>query len=342
MIKSVYIDSPFSLESGKQIEELQIAYHTFGKLNADKDNVIWVCHALTASSNLEEWWPGLFGAGNVFDTDKFYIICANNLGSPYGTTSAEHFDPKTKKRYGMDFPEFSIRDSAKLLILLMEQLDISNIYLLMGGSCGGNIALEFAFLQQEKIRNLALLCSSAKEQPWTIGIHHAQRMILEADPNFTSNASQASPHALATSRAVALPFYRTSKSINSRQNELDNNKPIYKVESYLNYQGSKFAKRFDSQCYYQLLKALDTHHIGKDRGSIEQALTKVKARTICIGIDSDLFIPCEEQVFLSKHIPNATLAVIKSAFGHDGFLIEVEQIKKIISEWMMELPQTLE
>lgn len=321
----------FLLESGASLPDLKIRYSTYGTLNEQKDNVIWVCHALTANHEIHDWWAKLYGPKNIFDPEKYFIVCANNLGSPYGTTSPDHENPVTKERYGMSFPEFTLRDTAKAIVLLMDHLKIQSVHLLIGGSCGGNIALEIAFDQKERIKNLALLCSSAQEKPWTIAIHQSQRIALEGDPDFKNNKPNSGLDGLKSARAFALPFYRTSLSMNSRQEENDLSKTSdFRASSYVTYQGNKFTTRFDAHCYYKLLNALDTHNIGRDQNSVEDALNKIIANTLVIGIDSDLFIPVAEQHFLTKHIPNAKYAEIKSMFGHDAFLIETEQIRQIL------------
>ncbi|MFT5264406.1 MAG: homoserine O-acetyltransferase [Polaribacter sp.] len=321
----------FSLENGGQIAEPVIAYHTYGTLNESRDNVIYICHALTANSDAEDWWHGLFGKGDIFDWDKYFIICANNLGSPYGSSSPKQIDPNSGEKYGMDFPFFTLRDTAKLHIKLLEYLKISSIKLLIGGSGGGNICQELAYLWNDQVKNMALLCCSAKETPWVIGIHESQRIVLRTDPTLGKKMKDAGAAGLKACRAAALPFYRTHASFKVRQHEHDLNKMSdFRASSYINYQGDKFVKRFDPHCYYHLLNALDTHNMGRGRKGIEKALSEIKANTIVIGFDSDLLIPKVEQQFISRHIPNATYVEIKTLFGHDGFLIETDDISRSI------------
>jgi homoserine O-acetyltransferase len=327
------LDKPFELESGLELPELKISYHTYGKLNDQKDNVIWVCHALTASSAVHDWWAGLFGPGNVFDPEKYFIVCANNLGSPYGSSSPEQINPESGERYGMTFPDFTLKDTANVNLVLMRHLKIENLHLLIGGSCGGNIAMEMAVRLGTRIKNLSLLCCAARETPWTIAIHQCQRIALESDADFYINKSRTALNGLKSARAFALPFYRTSQSINSRQKEEDQNKMSdYKSASYITYQGEKFIKRFDAHCYYKLLNALDNHNLGRGHENIPLALQKIKCNTLVFGIDSDLFIPVEEQQFLAMHIPNARYLEIKSIYGHDAFLIETAQIRELMSK----------
>ncbi len=321
----------FELEAGGVIEKPVIAYNTYGTLNKNKDNVIFICHALTANSDAEDWWFGLFGKGDIFDWDKYFIICANNLGSPYGTSSAKHINPADQEIYGLDFPFFTIRDTAKLHLKLLQHFGIEKIKLLIGGSCGGNIAQEIAFTMKNNIENLVLLCCSSRETPWAIAIHQAQRLVLEADETLKEKTETAGSKALKACRATALPYYRTQKSFNIRQKEIEldiyNN---FRASSYMNYQGDKFVKRFNAHCYYTMLYALDSHNIGRNRESIEQALAQITANTVVIGFESDILIPVKEQQFLAKHIPDTKYVEIKSIYGHDAFLIEHEHIRKAI------------
>lgn len=328
-----HLEEPFELENGGLLEQPVIAYHTYGTLNKNRDNVIFICHALTANSDADDWWHGLFGKGDIFDWDKYFIICANNLGSPYGTTSPKHKDPATGEIYGMDFPFFTLRDTARLHIKILEHFDISSVHLLIGGSGGGNICQEIAFSWKDRIQNMVLLCCSAMETPWVIAIHESQRIALEADTTLYHKTDGAGQAGLKACRGLALPFYRTHISFKLRQKEIDLDKVSdFRASSYIHYQGDKFVKRFDAHCYYKLLTALDTHNMGRGRGSIEQALSTITANTVVIGFDSDILMPKIEQQFLAKHIPNAVYAEIKSLFGHDAFLIEIDDIRKNIRE----------
>lgn len=332
-MKNYQYGHTFELELGGKLEQLTLNYQTYGTLNETRDNVIWVCHALTANAALDTWWSGLFGVDNVFDPERYFIICVNNLGSPYGTTSPNSLDPKSGERYGMNFPDFTLRDTARSIILLMDHLKLASIHLLVGGSCGGNIALEISILKKAFIKNLILLCCAVQESPWSIAIHHAQRIALEADPDFYNNHPNPAKKGIKAARAFALPLYRTPHSMNQRQQEESHDKVTdFKAASYINYQGDKFANRFDAHCYYKLLCALDTHNVARDRGSMKQALSKVGANTLVIGIDSDIFIPVDEQQKLVELIPNAQYAEIKSIYGHDAFLIETDQIQSIIND----------
>lgn len=329
----------FDLELGGSLPELTIGYHTFGKLNAERSNVIWVCHALTANSNVSDWWKGLYGVGNVFDPEKYFIICANILGSCYGSTCARSISPVTGKAYGMNFPLVSIRDMARAHDLLRKHLKIESIDLCIGGSCGGHQVLEFAFLHssvgadKKLIKNIALLVCAARESAWAIGTHEAQRLAIEADPTWTEDNDLGGKNGLRAARGAALLTYRTHRSYNERQTDESDKTENLKASSYVRYQGHKLERRFFAQAYYFLTKSLDTHHIGRGRGTIEKALKELEMPALIISVDSDLLIPPSQQIVLAEHLPNSRFQLINSDYGHDGFLIEFEKIKNAIFGW---------
>ena len=326
-------DKTVTLESGATLPEVTIAYHTFGKLNAAKNNVIWVCHALTANSNVADWWEGLYGPGNVFDPEKYFIVCANVLGSCYGSTCPRSISPKTGTAYGVDFPFFTIRDWVKCHDLLQQHLGVGEIALCIGGSCGGHQVMEFAFLQKEKIKSIALLVTSAKETAWAISTHEAQRLAIQADPTWQTDAEDAGKNGLKAARGMALLTYRTFRSYKDWQTDHEEKLDDFRAASYIRYQGQKLERRFSAQCYWHMVKALDTHDIGRGRGGAAAALQQLPMPALVIAVNSDLLIPPEEQRFLNAHLPKSTYREIESEFGHDGFLVETEKIKRAILEW---------
>lgn len=332
-LKFFHHQEKFELEAGGSLQELAIGYHTFGKLNEAKNNVIWICHALTANSDVSDWWSGLFGVGNVFDPEKYFIVCANILGSCYGSTCPRSIAPSTGKPYGMEFPKISLRDMAKAHELLRKHLQIEKIELCIGGSCGGHQVLEFAFLQKENINNIALLVCGARESAWAISTHEAQRLAIEADHTWKENHETAGKKGLRAARGMGLLTYRTFQSYIERQTDGDDKMDNFKAASYISYQGQKLEKRFHAQCYWYLTKALDTFNMGRDRGGIACALSELKMPALVISVDSDLLIPPSQQNELAAHLPNSTLRLIESDFGHDGFLIEFEKIQAAIFDW---------
>lgn len=327
----LHLQQPFTLESGAVLPEITVAYQTFGMLNTPKNNVIWVVHALTANADVSEWWEGLFGKGKFLDPEKYFIVCANNLGSCYGSTYALSLNPESKEPFFHQFPLITTRDMANFLEILRQHLDLPEIQMLLGGSLGGQIAMEWAILQPDVIKNLVLLATNAFHSPWGIAFNEAQRMAIQADPSWQYAHPQAGMMGLKAARAMALLSYRNVEIYNQRQKEEDNSKiDHFKASSYQQYQGEKLIRRFNTFAYWTLSKAMDSHNVGRNRTGIKQALASIKAKTKVIGINSDLLFPVAEQQFLAENIPNASLHLINSLYGHDGFLLECNAITEIL------------
>lgn len=317
----------FVLESGKALPELQIAFHTYGKLNAKKDNVIWVTHALTANADVFDWWKGLFGKNNLFNPEEQFIVCANIIGSHYGSTGPLSINPDTGNPYYHHFPEITIRDIVYTLELLRKNLGIEKINTLIGGSLGGQQALEWAILKNDIIENLVVLATNAQHSPWGIAFNETQRLAIKADRSWYNFSPDAGVKGLKAARAIALLSYRNYSTYNTSQKENTNdNTDNFRASSYQNYQGEKLVNRFNAYSYWHLSKAMDSHNIGRNRDGIENALKQINSKTLVIGISSDVLFPTEEQKFLAKNIRNAKYVEIDSLYGHDGFLIETEKI----------------
>lgn len=325
----------FVLENGSSLHELNIAFQTYGQLNEAKDNVIWVCHALTANADVQAWWPGMVGEGLPFDTSRYFVVCANILGSCYGTTGPTDMNAQTGQPYFSSFPLITIRDMVKAHQLLKKHLGISRIALLAGGSMGGYQALEWAVMEEEAIDRLFLIATSAKETAWGIGIHTAQRMTIETDCTWKKQEATAGSQGLKTARAIGMITYRSYQSFVQTQSEASEEvMDDFKASSYVRYQGEKLAARFTAYSYWHLTKAMDTHNLARGRKPLEETLQTIRAKTLVMGITSDLLCPLAEQKFLAEHIPHATFVSIDSLFGHDGFLVETPAISKAISAWM--------
>lgn len=322
----------FTLESGVALNDVDIAYHTYGTLNRDGSNVVWVCHALTASSDAASWWDGLIGPGTFLDPDRYFIVCANILGSVYGTTGPRSINTATGATYGLDFPFITVRDVTNLHVHLAHHLKIARIHLLIGGSFGGSQALEMAIDEQWSIDHLFLIATGARESPWNIAIHESQRMALKADQTFTSNTAHAGEAGLAAARAIGILSYRTAAAFDQTQQDSDDRLDQFRASSYMQYQGQKLVKRFHAHSYWHLINCLDTHNVGRSRDGVEQALQKITAKTLVVGIDSDRLLPTREQQYIAEHIPDAGYREITSTYGHDGFLIETAKITRILAD----------
>jgi homoserine O-acetyltransferase len=313
----------FTFENGAAITGLEIAYQTFGTLNEKQDNVVWVCHALTGNADVFDWWQGLFGEDDFFNPKDHFIICPNVLGSHYGTTCPLSINPETNNPYYLNFPQFTVRDMAAVQRLLADHLDIQTISLLIGGSLGGQQAMEWAITEPLRIKKLILIATNAVYSPWGIAFNESQRLALASDPSFFSETPEGGKAGLKAARSIALLSYRNYETYANSQQE-DNNEKVdgFRASSYQSYQGDKLVKRFNSFSYWYLLKAMDSHNVGRNRESIAHALKSIQAKTLVIGIRSDLLFPPSEQKFLADKIPGASYLEIDSFYGHDGFLIE--------------------
>jgi homoserine O-acetyltransferase len=326
---------PLQLEGGDILPSFQIAYQTWGTLNAAKNNVVWICHALTGNADAAAWWPGIIGKDALFDPDKHFIICANVIGSCYGSTYALSPNPETGTPYYYDFPFITIRDMIHGFIQLREALEISQIKLLVGGSLGGQQVLEWAILEPEVFEYCVPIATNAFHSPWGIAFNEAQRMSIQADGSWGNKVNEAGIMGLKAARATALISYRNYAAYHITQEQ--QNIDVFdgfKASSYQQYQGEKLAKRFDAFAYWTLSKAMDSHQVGRGRGGIEKALGRIKAKTLVLGIDSDVLFPVSEQQLIANHIENGDFQLIRSMYGHDGFLIEVGQINSSIQNFI--------
>ncbi|MBS1513071.1 MAG: homoserine O-acetyltransferase [Bacteroidetes bacterium] len=326
----------FTLENGFHFPETDIAYTTYGALNADKSNVVWICHALTANSDAADWWSGVVGPGHVIDPSKYFIVCANIIGSCYGSTGPLSINPQTQQPYYGQFPQITIRDMVQAHVLLRKHLGIEEIYLLMGGSMGGYQAMEWCVTENECIKNLLLLATSASESAWGIATHTAQRLSIEADGTWNTPSPKAAAKGLKAARAIGMLTYRNYGIMVQQQTDTDSEKTDgFKASSYINYQGDKLVQRFNAYSYWHLTKSMDSHHLGRGRGGkLEPVLAQIKQRTLIIGISSDILCPLVEQRFLAAHIPRAAMVEIDSDYGHDGFMVESQKISAHLTEWL--------
>lgn len=330
---------PFTLESGEVLPGFHLAYTTHGKLNAAKDNVVWIFHALTANSDPLEWWPGIAGKGKFFDPEKHFIICVNKPGSPYGSISPLSKDPLTHEPYYSSFPLFTIRDMVHTYQLLREYLGISSIYVGLGGSTGGMQLLEWAIEEPQLFEHIIPIATNAVLSPWGIAFNASQRMAIEADPTWKDHDPDAGQNGLAAARSIALLSYRhyTGYALTQRRDKAFvplTTATIFAADNYQRYQGLKLVNRFNVLSYYRLTQSMDSHDVGRGRKDVPAALQLIKARTLVIGIESDVLYPIAEQEYLQQHINGAELLRISSDYGHDGFLLEYEKIEAALRDFI--------
>lgn len=331
---------PFDLELGGQLPGFQLRYTVLGKLNAERSNVVWVCHALTGNSDFTSWWDDLFKAGSVFDPNNYLIICANVLGGCYGSTGPLSLHPTTGKPFFHSFPTLTNRDVVRAFDLLRESLQLEKIHTLIGGSLGGQHVLEWAIQQPDVFEHIVPLACNAVHSPWGIAFNEAQRLAIEADATWKENDERAGKEGLKAARAIGMISYRTYETFASLQAEKNNETTdLFRAATYQRYQGEKLANRFNAFSYFLLSKMMDSHNVGRSRGSVEEALHLIQAKALVVAIKNDVLFPERELEFLQKHIPHAHLEVLTSLHGHDGFLVEAEQLNAALRKFYKTIKQ---
>lgn len=333
--ETLQLNGKFELENGGVLENPKIAFHSWGEYQAGRTKTIWVCHALTANSDVFEWWPGLFGADACFNPEKHFIVCANIQGSPYGSTSPLDINPVTGNPYFSDFPKLTIRDMVQFHILLRQELGIEKIDLLIGGSIGGYQVLEWACMEPETIDKIAVLASSAVNSPWSAAFNETQRKTIERSQDWGQPIPEAGMEGMKTARGVALLSYRNYKLYQKTQQPMNGDFLFPdRAPSYQNYQGEKLAGRFNAWSYYFLTHAMDSHNIGRNRGGVVRALRSIRSKALIVAFEDDLLFPNSEQKLLATEIPGAVYEFISTEYGHDGFLLEVEKLSTILDNFL--------
>ncbi|KAL5328368.1 hypothetical protein ACEPPN_001867 [Leptodophora sp. 'Broadleaf-Isolate-01'] len=434
--QTIAIIPSFTLESGVTLQNVPLAYSTRGKLSPNGDNAMVICHALTGSADVGDWWgPLLGGPGRAFDISRFFVVCMNSLGSPYGSASpvtCKDGDQKNE-RYGPEFPLTTIRDDVNLHKLLLDDLGVRQVATVIGGSMGGMLVLEWAYFGKDYVRSIVPIATSSRHSAWGISWGEAQRQSIYADPKYDDGYypfSDPPTAGLGAARMSALLTYRSRNSFEARfgRNTPDaskkqtisqdqypstpseihlaihndghhskrsplsrpsssteltapaskvngNGNPLnftdpqfhgatastspgvgsllserkrgtstyFSAQSYLRYQGEKFVKRFDGNCYIAITRKLDTHDVSRYRVSAESttpiadALAQIQQPTLVLGIESDGLFTFDEQKELAASIPDARLRKIDSPEGHDAFLLQFEQVNYHILEFLRDV-----
>jgi len=436
--QTIAIIPSFTLESGVTLHNAPLAYCTRGKLSPNGDNCMVICHALTGSADVSDWWgPLLGGPGRAFDTSRFFVICMNSLGSPYGSASPVTYkdgNPQNE-RYGPEFPLTTIRDDVNFHKLLLDDLGVRQVAVVIGGSMGGMLVLEWAYFGKDYVRAIVPIATSSRHSAWGISWGEAQRQSIYADPKYDDgyySFSDPPVAGLGAARMSALLTYRSRNSFEARfgrntpdaskkQTISDNQRPAtpsevnwaihndghkttrptlsrsgsstpvgaksntkantngshntsdltdpqfhgatvstspvqqtplsgrktastyFSAQSYLRYQGEKFVKRFDGNCYIAITRKLDTHDVSRYRVSpdsptpIKDALAQIQQPALVIGIESDGLFTFDEQKELAASIPNARLRKIDSPEGHDAFLLQFKQVNEHILEFLKDV-----
>jgi len=332
----------FQLESGRVLKNVATLYSTWGTLNTAGDNVGVVCHALTGNANVEAWWGELLGAGKPLDTSRYFLFCANVLGSCYGSTGPTSTDPDTGMRYGGDFPLITIRDMVRLQAEVLKRLGVTKVAFVVGGSMGGMLALEWGICGHLPVRGVISLSASGRHHPWQIGISECQRQAIFADPlwrngRYSANAPPAA--GLGVARMMAILTYRTHPAYMTKfGRDLDSQKESFQVEQYLKHQGQRFRERgFDAASYVSLTRAMDTHDLARGRGDYVDVLRDYRLPALIVSISSDVLYPTIEQLELAKNMPLAQHHLIESDEGHDGFLLEHKKVGTLVRGFLADL-----
>ena len=340
------------LESGQTLSGARLAFESWGKLNSDKSNAVLVLHALTGDSHAignagnghatSGWWNGIVGPGLAIDTNEFFIITPNVLGGCQGSTGPSSLD-RNGREYGPSFPQLTIRDQSRAFLELADQLGIDKFFAIIGGSMAGMHALEIAIANPERLERLGILAAPPFSTADQIALNTVQLEAIRSDSGFAAGwyydaKPGFGPHkGLALARRMALLNYRSPKELNERfgrswQSQVSplTERGKYAVESYLDFHGNKFVRRFDANSYITLVSAMNSHDVGRDRGSVEAALSQISCPTLVLGVDSDRLFPVSGQELIAEHISGelvgGALHVIQSEYGHDGFLIEAEEV----------------
>ena len=350
---------PFALEAGGVLTEVIQAYETWGKLNSDSTNAVLICHALTGDSHVsgdssashptKGWWDDIVGPGKAVDTDQFFIVCINVLGGCQGSTGPSSINPVNNRPYGSVFPNITIRDIVRAQAKVADYLGINKWHAIIGGSMGGMQVLEWGAMFPERAPRIAPVATSLAASAQQIAWSAVGRAAIALDPrwrdgNYYEADPGDGPHAgLATARAIAQIHYRSDASFQSRfgRDLVDKDSLFglwdrFEVESYLDYHGEKLIRRFDANSYLVLNRAMDTHDLSRGRGSLENAVRRIKGKVVTASISTDILYPPHQQQEIQKVIQSVggscSYEEIEDQNGHDGFLLATAEIGDIFSQ----------
>lgn len=354
---------PLHMDCGATLAPVTVAYETYGTLNSRGTNAILVCHALTGNAHASSflhaedennpsqqagWWDAVIGPGKAFDTNKYFVVCSNFLGSCYGTTGPTSINPQTGQQYRVDFPQMTVRDMVRVQFELLQHLGVRRLVTVAGGSLGGMQVLEWALIYPEFMQSIIPIGTAARHSAWGIGLNEAARLAIMIDPKWQNGYYSEQPaQGLALARIIAMISYRSAPSFgekferNAQTMEFDDffgqKDGLFQIEGFLRYQGKKLVERFDANTYLYITRAMDSHDVTKHRGTLKEVLGSIKATAMCVGISSDVLYPISEQQEIASHIPQALFAEINSIHGHDAFLIEFDQMNKLIAPFLSSL-----
>jgi len=352
----VVIPGPFGLESGEVLPRIEVAYETWGRLDAEAGNAVLVVHALTGSSHAcsdgdpegdRGWWDCLIGRDCAVDSDRHFIVCANLLGSCYGTTGPASQDPTYEGAYGVTFPEVTTRDMARVLKALLDRLGIQRLELVIGGSLGAMMVWQLVVDYPELAVRAMPIAGGPQASAWVIALNHVAREAIRRDPEWREGAYDGpGPRSgLGLARKIAMISYRTAGQLEGRfgrqlvgptRRHPPDADVRFEVESYLQHHGDGLVDRFDARSYMALTRAMDSHDVSRGIGSLDAALARIQADVTVVAIDSDVLFPASELAVVVSRLQRvggrADLRYLRSEYGHDGFLVEHAQLSAILRQ----------
>lgn len=339
----LFTEQPLNLVLGGQLGNIEVAYQTYGSLNAEKSNAVLICHALTgdaepyfANQESTGWWQSFMGDGLALDTAQYFFICSNVLGGCKGSTCPASLNPQTGKAYGSQFPKITIQDMVRVQKALLDHLDLSRLHAVIGGSFGGMQATQWAIDYPEVMDNVINLCSSLTLSAEAVGFNHVMRQAIINDPNFNNGDyyDGAPPDkGLSIARMLGMLTYRTDVQLTKAFGRATKNEgqfwgDYFQVESYLSYQGQKFLTRFDANSYLHLIRAMDLYDPGLGYDNIKAALSRIKARYTLVSVENDQLFKVTElrksKQLLEQSGVNLQYYEFASDYGHDAFLVDYD------------------
>ena len=336
--------APFRLEGGGALQPVSVRYAVYGELNERRDNAVLVCHALSGSARVADWWPEMFG--KVFDVARDCVICTNILGSCYGSSGPTSIDPATGKPFGPDFPLVTIRDIVRAQAHVLEELGVKRLRTVIGASIGGMQALQWAVDFPERVEHcIAIGCTPLSAMG--LALNHLQRKAIQLDPDFRDGRYEANhqpERGMGLARAIGMCSYKSPELFDERYGRKPNRngeEPLrgigerYDVAGYLDHQGEKFVSRFDANSYVAITKAMDTFDLSRGYASEAEALQRIQAHVSLVGISSDWLFPAKDVRVLARRIGAAgaqcDYTEFETAHGHDGFLAEMDAVAAVVN-----------
>lgn len=357
-----YGTSDFVMRRGGSLSGVQVAYEAWGTLSETHDNAVLVFTGLSPSAHAcssqidpaPGWWEYLIGPGKPIDTNRFYVVCVNSLGSCFGSTNANSIDPKTGSAYCADFPELSIEDIAKAGHHAMQELDVDHLCAVVGGSMGGMSSLAYALQYPDEVDYLVTISAACRSLPLAIAMRSLQREIVRCDPDWDNGCyaqDQQPKNGMVLARKLGLMSYRAAEEWNQRFNRArvspdrrskDKFGVEFEVESYLDYNAHKFVDTFDANSYLYLSRAMDLFDVAEHGGSVNAGLAKIHAKkTLVVGVETDILFPIQQQEEIYTGIKKAGRNVeferLPSIKGHDSFLIDEEQFSPVIKKFFAQI-----